>query len=762
MSLLGENKGGVNDSDFSQRGTIRISSENVTLGLVGAFLGSLIGVAVIVVMNQLGYMTSFSGVILGGCTLVGYEKLGKEISKKGIILSIIVTIVMVYVAERINYAIIFMEYDIGILEAFKETTLMMKEYSELAKEFYANLFMLYFFTIMGLIPVVSKKIKLLEKSEQLQASNHQSYTQQENIYGDMNLYHMDQINIDNRFEETTVKVHYLNSSTCKQVLNIRRIMIVPTVFFVLSIMHIIRASERSAYASSYLFCVVLLFVIIFAIVLHSLKIFEGCSPCYVNENDTIWRVDWKYLYPELGLKSTVFGKNDPTTLMPEQRRKLEIMIATKIQNLKSGLSVYETGIYKYTDVQVMEKTKRSTNIICKSRGKQYCKKFSNGYDTLFGHTPTVMKVMPIGVKITLFIFIIMLLTATLAIFLLEENKEFQMDNIHFELADDFIDLGEGHYQNTSVSYNINYVLFDSKEEARDFVSIVFDEYLANDNIGQYDYEFGDDKFRNRVDDNGSFYEYNIVNITYDDNTNEYVGNVITDESQLIIISGYYDVVNEYQNGLATQIEEIIDSISVDSIDYVYEEEIPFWKENLADNKYLDYFDTDTEYTHLGLAYYKSPEAMFGEDNYMEAYLPIDGEIEYVDNGYGVKSKADGIETYYSIKTDQENSMELVDEVYQEMLITKDVIEEAVSDTSFAEEYLIAYKVVPYYEKATGEYKITFLYAQRFIGDYYRYSEITCIMNEYNDELQRLLNELSENLHIDFLSYLLEYPVEEDV
>ncbi len=50
--------------------------ENVLAGLVGAFLGSLIGVACIVGIGQMGYVASISGLVMAVCAIKGYSLLG--------------------------------------------------------------------------------------------------------------------------------------------------------------------------------------------------------------------------------------------------------------------------------------------------------------------------------------------------------------------------------------------------------------------------------------------------------------------------------------------------------------------------------------------------------------------------------------------------------------------------------------------------------------------------------------------------------------
>ena len=137
-----------------------IPHENVIAGIVGAFLGSLLGVVAIVVISQLGYVAAISGIIMGVCTLKGYELLAKGFSKKSIFISTIIAIIMVYVAHNIDYAIFIAVYSgVTFFEAYQVLRMLITEEPELAREFYGGLAMLYLFTLLGLVPTIWQKIK---------------------------------------------------------------------------------------------------------------------------------------------------------------------------------------------------------------------------------------------------------------------------------------------------------------------------------------------------------------------------------------------------------------------------------------------------------------------------------------------------------------------------------------------------------------------------------------------------------------------------
>ena len=84
----------------------REKRENIVAGVVGAFLGSLIGVACVVIIGQLGYVASISGLIMAVCALKGYELLGGSLTKKGALISSLLILVMPVITARSRYGFV--------------------------------------------------------------------------------------------------------------------------------------------------------------------------------------------------------------------------------------------------------------------------------------------------------------------------------------------------------------------------------------------------------------------------------------------------------------------------------------------------------------------------------------------------------------------------------------------------------------------------------------------------------------------------------
>ena len=133
--------------------------ENVVTGTLGAVLGSLIGAAVMVVFGQLGYIVTLSGIIMGICAVKGYELLGNKLTKRGIIISVIVIILMTYIANRLDWAIsVAREFDVDVLYSFSDLDYIL-EYLEIKGSFYTDLGMRLLFTLVGAIPLAIGTLK---------------------------------------------------------------------------------------------------------------------------------------------------------------------------------------------------------------------------------------------------------------------------------------------------------------------------------------------------------------------------------------------------------------------------------------------------------------------------------------------------------------------------------------------------------------------------------------------------------------------------
>ena len=134
--------------------------ENVVAGIVGAVLGSLVGVLCIILLSQLGYVAALSGLVMAVGTLKGYERFSGRMSRKGIVICLVLMLVMTYVGDQADWAIIAMrDLDLDFFTAFRAIPLLRELGAIEAANYWTNLVMLYAFVLLGAIPTTLAAVK---------------------------------------------------------------------------------------------------------------------------------------------------------------------------------------------------------------------------------------------------------------------------------------------------------------------------------------------------------------------------------------------------------------------------------------------------------------------------------------------------------------------------------------------------------------------------------------------------------------------------
>lgn len=137
-----------------------VKKERVAGGILGAFIGSLIGAVCIILLEQFGYIASISGVVMGICAVKGYQILGKHISTKGIIICTVFMIIMIYFSNWFCYALAVSEvYEADVMSSFIAVPELMGEGAIDAGMYYKDLIMLYLFTALGAVPTLREQLK---------------------------------------------------------------------------------------------------------------------------------------------------------------------------------------------------------------------------------------------------------------------------------------------------------------------------------------------------------------------------------------------------------------------------------------------------------------------------------------------------------------------------------------------------------------------------------------------------------------------------
>lgn len=134
--------------------------ERVVIGLLGAFLGSLLGVVAIVILGQLGYVAALSGIIMAICSLKGYELLGRRLSRTGIIFSTIIMIFMVYIGVRLDWSFSIASFlGTDIFTAFQALPALFQEGYLESGPYYSTIAITYLFTVIGAAPTIIQVLR---------------------------------------------------------------------------------------------------------------------------------------------------------------------------------------------------------------------------------------------------------------------------------------------------------------------------------------------------------------------------------------------------------------------------------------------------------------------------------------------------------------------------------------------------------------------------------------------------------------------------
>lgn len=133
---------------------------NIAAGIVGALLGVIIGIILWVIVYQMGYMASIVGFVMMICSFKGFELLGGRLNIPGIIICVVMDFIAVYFAHNIALAVaISQEFDIfSFGDAYKYISIAIQD-SDVAAEYYRDLFMGYGLTALAIIPSLINHIK---------------------------------------------------------------------------------------------------------------------------------------------------------------------------------------------------------------------------------------------------------------------------------------------------------------------------------------------------------------------------------------------------------------------------------------------------------------------------------------------------------------------------------------------------------------------------------------------------------------------------
>lgn len=149
---------------------VPVRKSNMFLGIIGAIGGSLIGVALWLMISLIGFVAGIAGFVMLKFALKGYEKLSGKLDKKGAVISLVIAAFMVLFANILDYVIVlcraFFEWD----ASFDTVRYVVMNFGELMTEFDAwrgfgvNLVVGYGLSIWSSFQLIGQIIRYKEEA----------------------------------------------------------------------------------------------------------------------------------------------------------------------------------------------------------------------------------------------------------------------------------------------------------------------------------------------------------------------------------------------------------------------------------------------------------------------------------------------------------------------------------------------------------------------------------------------------------------------
>lgn len=128
---------------------MRSKKSNLAAGLVGAFLGSLLGGALWILIYKLGYIAGIAGLVTGVCALKGFEMFGGHVDRKGVVGCVVIMLITIFFANKIAWAWeaydALKEYNYTFSDCFRYLSYILEE-NELTGSYYGDLIIGYILT----------------------------------------------------------------------------------------------------------------------------------------------------------------------------------------------------------------------------------------------------------------------------------------------------------------------------------------------------------------------------------------------------------------------------------------------------------------------------------------------------------------------------------------------------------------------------------------------------------------------------------------
>lgn len=239
---------------------------------------------------------------------------------------------------------------------------------------------------------------------------------------------------------------------------------------------------------------------------------------------------------------------------------------------------------------------------------------------------------------------------------------------------------------------------------------------------------------------GAVYRHTILSLYFTEDGNEgaiHSGIALSENGVLVTVTARHARSRDAETVKET-IVDILKSTELSDSDAVTEENY----------RSLFHLAEEYGYEHVGYGYIRAPYEMFGKDAFEGVYIPYSEDVEYLEDGYAIRSSAHGVEIYHTTARSGEDVRAVVEQAYEALVGSGvELFKDGVYETVYAEEYDIAYKQVAYLEGNGEKERLTFLFAKLEPTGYYHYTQITYLPEYMDEDYPALVEELGDALNL---------------
>lgn len=738
--------------------------ENVAAGVVGAFLGSLIGVACTVIIGQMGYVASISGLVMAVCALKGYEMLGGTLSKKGAVISSVLILLMTFFAHRLTWAIaIASELEWGVLESYRSISHLLERGMLESTAYWGDLAMLYLFTLLGAVPTILGGLRNTGTPE---LPRPPASPEAAAAPGEADFY--------------PAGKNWLRPLRFSAFFSLLPGLAV-------GIALLVTAVSRDApipLSLAALFAILSSFVtMLFA--LPMTRVNQAESFLFVRAAGHLWQINLSalnamdtYRFTEKTIRIRAL-KWDALSQTEQERAKASILRAISL--LTSGQvlpgSSLSLVVLPLTDFELIKEDQWSwQGQYSLQNGRRKKIRIAKAYPNFAPVYALEPPQEPASYRWGLFALALVLALALGAAgyglgTLLDGSlpggtaapgqadsagqtgpaavtartpesaiHRYETGGIYYLMDGDFSVIGVNafHDDATNTDFTLTVQPGADEETAVNTLLQPISDYRTSP---QYDYfQFAhagaEETLVPLTAEDGTEYRYEILTLYLKDGSAVHVGAALAEDGLLVTVEA-----RQKSGGSGRKSDDVRGTILfiLENLQRTGSAQVEITEENYQS---LFHLAEELDFNYTAAGYIKAPYDMFGYDAFVDAHVPYSGSPVFLNDGYTLRSAAHGMEVTVTIAAG-ESARDVVDQAYAALESSGvDLYSQGVSDTTYFEEYDIAVKQIAYLEAGGAVPRIAILYADCKQTGYYLSAQITYLPEQMDEDYPALRLELS--------------------